>query len=144
MSNDTRSFIASVEWVFARTMAHYNPHEYIVQKNHRGEAFDAFVAFVRSGPIRRYRGGRYHCVTVDEFDYFLTYARDAGWLVNRKASERAGWDPEPPPTRDPRELIWHDAERELIDRNEAEALVRALDAEGLDERKAGMRAPGRK
>jgi hypothetical protein len=130
---DPRPFIASVPWVFARTMAHYNPHEYIVESRHRGEAFDAFVAFVRTGAIRRYRGGRYHCVTVEGFDYFLTYVPDAGWLVNRKRTEVAGWDPEPPPTSDSRERIWHDAERGLIDRHEAEALIRALDAEEPDE-----------
>ncbi len=78
----------SVEWRFAKTMAHYNPHWYVVERDHRGEAFDAFVAFVRSGPIRRYRGGRYHCVTVDELDYFLTHAGSDGWIVNRKPSPR--------------------------------------------------------
>ena len=38
-------------------MGAYNPHEYLVEKNYRGAAFDASVAFVRSGLIRRYRGG---------------------------------------------------------------------------------------
>jgi hypothetical protein len=124
---DPGPFIASFEWVFAKTMAHYNPHEYIVQRDYRGEAFDAFVAFVRSGPIRRYKGGgRYFFVTVEGFDYFLTYAPDAGWLVNRKRTEAAGWDPEPPPTRDPRELILHDLEREVITRERADVLIREL------------------
>ena len=40
-------------------MARYNRHWYVVERDHRGAAFDAFVAFVRSGPIRRYTGGRY-------------------------------------------------------------------------------------
>jgi hypothetical protein len=124
---DPRPFIASVEWVFAKTMAHYNPHEYIVERNHRGEAFDAFVAFVRSGPIRRYRGGRYFCLTVEGFDYFLTYAPDAGWLVNRKRTDVAGWDTEPAPTRDPRDLILHDLERQIISREQADVLIRELD-----------------
>jgi hypothetical protein len=122
---DPRPFIASVEWVFAKTMAHYNPHEYIVERNHRGEAFDAFVAFVRSGPIRRYRGGRYHCVEIDEWAYWLTHAVSDGWIVNRKRSTEAGWD-DVPPTRDRRELIWHDVERELINRERAEELLREL------------------
>ena len=120
---DPRPFIASVEWVFAKTMAHYNPHEYVVERDHRGEAFDAFLALVRSGPIRRYRGGRYHCVTVDEHDYFLTHAGEDGWIVNRKPTVRAGWDPEPPPTHDRAELIWHDFERGLISRARAEKLI---------------------
>jgi phosphoglycolate phosphatase-like HAD superfamily hydrolase len=78
------------------------------------------------GRFRRYRGGRYHCVTVDEFDYFLTHAGDAGWIVNRKRSAVAGWDDEPAPSHDPREVIWHDVERELISREQAEAKLREL------------------
>jgi hypothetical protein len=123
---DPRPFIASVEWVFARTMAHCNPHWYVVERDHRGEAFSAFVTFVRSGSIRRDKGRRYFCVTVDEWDYFLTHAGAAGWIVNRKPSAEAGWDPEPPPTRDARELIWHDVERELITEARAEELLREL------------------
>ena len=88
--------------------------------------FDAFVAFVRTGPIRRYWGGRYFCVTIDEYDYWLTHGGDAGWIVNRKRTDEAGWDAEPPPTRDARELIWHDVERELISRERAEELVSGL------------------
>jgi hypothetical protein len=44
-------------------MAAYNPHWYVVEREEAGPLFDRFVAFVRSGPIRRYRCGRYHCVT---------------------------------------------------------------------------------
>lgn len=97
-----------------------------MEKNYRGAAFDAFVAFVRSGPIRRYRGGRYFCVEVDDMTYFLTHAGAAGYIVNRKPTARAGWDPEPPPTRDPAELIWHDVERGLLSRQSAEKLLAEL------------------
>ena len=69
---DPRTLIDSVEWRFAKTMAHYNPHWYVVERENRGKAFEDFVVFVRSGPIRRYRGGRYHCVTVDGWDYVWT------------------------------------------------------------------------
>jgi hypothetical protein len=130
---DPRRFIASVDWTFAKTMAHYNPHEYVVERAERGDEFAAFVAFVRSGPIRRYRRGRYHVVTVDDHDYFLTHAGDAGWIINRKLSAAAGWDEEPPPTHDPREVIWHDVERELITREQAEATLRALGHEGEED-----------
>jgi hypothetical protein len=123
---DPSQFIHSVEWRFAKTMAHYNPHWYVVERDHRGAAFDAFIAFVRSGPIRRYKGGRYHCVTVDEWDYFLTHAGEDGWIVNRKPSNSEGWDPSPPPTRDPRELILHDRERWLITDERAEELLDEL------------------
>ena len=90
---DPRPFIGSVEWVFAKTMAHYNPHWYVVERKFGGPDFTAFVDFIRSGPIRRYYGGRYHCVSVDGFDYWLTHAGPDGWIVNRKRTEDAGWDP---------------------------------------------------
>jgi hypothetical protein len=125
--DQARAFIASRSWVFARTMAHYNPHEYLVAARHGGPDFDAFVELVRQAPIRRWRGGRYHCLTVDEHDYWLTHAGAAGWIVNRKPSERAGWDPEPAPTRDPRELIEHDVEREILSRERADERLRALE-----------------
>jgi hypothetical protein len=131
---DPRRFIAGVDWIFAKTMAHYNPHEYVVERVEGGNDFTAFVAFVRSGPIRRYRGGRYHCVTVDDHDYFLTHAGDAGWIVNRKPTATAGWDAEPPPTHDPREVVWHDVERELITRAQAETKLRVRGSEPEDER----------
>jgi hypothetical protein len=73
-----RAFIASVEWVFAKTMAHHNPHEYVVERVAGGEEFSAFVDFVRSGPIRRYK--RCFCQTVDEHDFFLTHAGADGWI----------------------------------------------------------------
>jgi hypothetical protein len=85
---DPRRFIVSVEWRFAKTMAHYNPHWYVVEHSAGGPEFTDFVAFVRSGPIRRYRGGRYHCVTVDDWDYWLTHAGADGWIVNRSAARR--------------------------------------------------------
>jgi hypothetical protein len=65
-------------------------------------------------------------VTVDGWDYWLTHTGDAGWIVNRKPSAEAGWDEEPPPTDDPREVIWHDVERELIGREQAERMIREL------------------
>ena len=33
---DPRQFIDSVEWRFAKTMAHYNAHWYVVERDHRG------------------------------------------------------------------------------------------------------------
>jgi hypothetical protein len=121
-----RAFVAGVDWTFAKTMAHYNPHEYIVAGRVGGDEFVAFVAFVRQAPIRRYRGGRYFCRTVDDHDYWLTHAGSAGWIVNRKPSAAAGWD-ETPPTRDRRELLWHDHERGLLTRDQVEKRLLALE-----------------
>jgi hypothetical protein len=53
--DDARRVIASVEWRFAKTMTHYNPHLYVVERENAGPKFTAFVNFVRSGRIRRYR-----------------------------------------------------------------------------------------
>jgi hypothetical protein len=53
--DDARPFIALVEWRFAKTMAHYNPHWHVVERHNAGPEFTAFVASVRSAPIRRYR-----------------------------------------------------------------------------------------
>jgi hypothetical protein len=124
-----RAFIASVEWTFAKTRARYNPHHYHgPESRHGGPEFSAFVAFVRQAPIRRWRGGRYHCLTVDERDYFLTHAGAAGWIINTKPSASAGWDPEPPPTRDRREVVWHDFEHGLISERRRDELLRDLEA----------------
>lgn len=87
-TDDARRFIDRVDWVFAKTMAHYDPHEYVVERVEGGPDFTVFVELVRSTPIRRYRGGRYHCLTVDEHDYWLTHAGAAGWLINVSRAPR--------------------------------------------------------
>jgi hypothetical protein len=63
------------------------------------------VDFVRTGPVRRYRGGRYLSVTVDEWAYWLTHAGPDGWIINRKRTIEAGWHTAPPSSYDPAELI---------------------------------------
>ena len=96
MDFDPRTFIASVEWRFAKTMAHYNPHWYVVQRDDGGELFDGFLAYLKQhGTHRNYGGYPYLYVSVDGFDYWTTFADGAGYIVNRKPSDAAGWDPEP-------------------------------------------------
>jgi hypothetical protein len=127
---DARAFIASVRWTFARTRAAFNPHEYVTPRDAGEPEFSRFVELIRSSPIRRWRGGRYHCLSVDDgFDYWVTRAGGAAgfWIVNRKPSERAGWDESPPPTRDPAELVLHDYEHGLIDDERRDALLRDLE-----------------
>jgi hypothetical protein len=99
----------------------------VIERAEGGAEFDACVAHVRQAPVRRWRGGRYLCLTVDDHDYWLTHAGAAGWIVNRKPSDRAGWDEQPPPTRDRREIVWHDHERGLLSAEQAEQRLRALD-----------------
>ena len=125
----SQRFVNSADWRFAKTMAHYNPHWYVVERDAGGEAFSAFVEFVRTGPVRRYRGGRYLCVTVGEWDYWLTHAGPDGWIINRKRTCEAGWDSFPPPSYNSAELIWHDVERELLTREQAEKLLTELTPE---------------
>jgi hypothetical protein len=92
---DPRVFIASVEWRFAKTMAHYNPHWYVVQKANDGPLFDGFLAYLNaSETVRRYKGRPYRYVTVDDHDYWTTFAPGAGYIINRKPSGEAGWDDE--------------------------------------------------
>jgi hypothetical protein len=91
-SFDPRQFIAGVEWRFAKTMAHYNPHWYVVERDNRSDAFAAFVELIENGEVRMYRGHPYNHVTVDGWDYWLTRADDAGDIINRKPSDQAGWD----------------------------------------------------
>jgi hypothetical protein len=42
--DDARRFISSVKWRFAKMMAHYNPHWYVVERDSAGPEFTAFVA----------------------------------------------------------------------------------------------------
>jgi hypothetical protein len=93
---DPREFIRSVEWRFATTMAHSNPHWYVVQRDEGGPLFDGFLAYLEAvGSVRTYKGHPYRYVTVDDHDYWTTCASGAGTIVNRKPSSEAGWDPEP-------------------------------------------------
>jgi hypothetical protein len=71
MSVDPHGFIDSVTWRFARTMPD---------------------ALIRTGETQHYRGWAHRSVTVDDFDYWLTWAGDAGHIINRKPSAEAGWD----------------------------------------------------
>jgi hypothetical protein len=133
--DDARRFIVAVEWRFAKTMAHYNPHWYVVERDNAEPEFTAFVAFVRSGPIRRYRGGRYHCVEVDQWAYWLTHAGSGGGSSTaNEVPRRAGNDVAT--SRDRRELIWHDVERELMSRERAEELLRELGDQELSPEEA--------
>jgi hypothetical protein len=52
MAFDPRVFIGRVRWVFAKTMAHYNPHEYVVESVEGGPQFDGFVALINQGHVR--------------------------------------------------------------------------------------------
>jgi hypothetical protein len=72
-------------------MAAYNPHWYVAEREEAGPLFDRFVAFVRSGPIRRCRGGRYHCVTVDEWDYWLTHAGGRSAFGVTSLGNKSSW-----------------------------------------------------
>ena len=94
MGYDPRPFIGRVHWVFAKTMAHYNPHEYVVESVEGGPQFDSFVALINRGRVRRYKGYPYRHITVEGYDYWLTWADNCGTIINRKPTAAAGWDPE--------------------------------------------------
>ena len=93
---DPSQFIHSVEWRFAKTMAHYNPHWYVVQRDNRDELFDGFLRYLTDhGKLRSYKGYPYRSVSVDGWDYWTTWASSACYIINRKRSAVAGWT-EPP------------------------------------------------
>ena len=76
-------------------MAHYNPHWYVVQRENGGPLWDEFISFLEeTGRVRTYKGYPYKHVTVDDFDYWTTWADNAGTIINRKPTAEAGWDPE--------------------------------------------------
>ena len=52
MAYDPRVFIGRVRWVFAKTMAHYNPREYVLESVEGGAEFDDFVALINQGRVR--------------------------------------------------------------------------------------------
>jgi hypothetical protein len=117
--DDARRFIASIEWRFAKTIAHYNPHWYVVERDNAGLEFTAFVTFAGVTTAWKSIAG----TTASRMP-----ATAAGSATANEAPMQAGTTP--PATRDPRELIWHDVERELISREQAEASIRALAATG--------------
>ena len=96
MNYDPRHFIANARWRFAKTMPD-NPHWYAVERDEeragRGDALRAFVAFLKdTGTDAKYGGHRYRYVEVDGFTYWLTWAKGARYIVNRKPTSEAGWD----------------------------------------------------
>ena len=90
------------EWItrapfrFARTMPE-NPHHYITERDESRRGFGVeFAAFVdrinEQGATRVYKGYPYRTIAVDDHDYWLTWGRDCGTIINRKPSSEAGWD----------------------------------------------------
>ena len=90
------------EWInqapfrFAKTMPE-NPHYYVTERDedHRGfgAEFRAFVFRVHEhGVTRLFKGYTYKTIAVEGHDYWLTWGRDCGTIMNRKPSSEAGWD----------------------------------------------------
>lgn len=93
IEQQARAFIAAVDWVEARTMAHYNPHEYVHTRRVEDRAgFAVLAALIDAGDVRRYQGTPYRYVELDGFTYWSTWG--GGRLINRKPTASAGWDEE--------------------------------------------------
>ena len=72
ISSELRAWLEAAPFTFASTMPD-NPHHYIVERNHGGPEFDAFVRAIKeAGTKRLYKGWRYRTITVGEFTYWLT------------------------------------------------------------------------
>ena len=53
----------------------------------------AFVDRINEhGVTRLFKGYPYKTIAVDDHDYWLTWGRDCGTIINRKPSSEAGWD----------------------------------------------------
>ena len=68
-----------------------NPHWYVVERDQGGKEFTAFVDLIGTGEVRFYQGHPYRHVSVDGWDYWLTWVEDARNNINRKPSDKAGW-----------------------------------------------------
>ena len=100
--DECRRFIEKADWIKARSDT--NPHEYVVEHRHLqpvegGPLFDAMAAHILThGDYRRWgnRGWIYRRITVDDFDYWITWVGDweCGRLINRKLTVEANWHPE--------------------------------------------------
>jgi hypothetical protein len=87
---DAREYIASQEWVFARTMPQ-NPHEYVVLKaSTRPHQHLAFRQFIRDrGVVSMFDGWEFCYLDIDHHRYWVTPTDPApdgqSWtIINRK------------------------------------------------------------
>ena len=92
-----RSYIASAEWSFAKTMPD-NPHWYAVRQRAQaariGEGHEALYRLCRDFHVDRWWHGRtYRTVDLDGFAYWIM---EDGTVINRKPFEEAGWTDSPP------------------------------------------------
>jgi hypothetical protein len=87
-----REYIVHATWVYARTMAD-NPHWYTVVTRATDHRIDALLTLLlQHSHVRRWHGQPYRTITLDGWDYW-----DIEPVINRKPSEFAGWDGDPPP-----------------------------------------------
>ena len=74
-----------------------NPHYYVTERDEDergfGVEFRAFVDRINEhGVTRLFKGYPYKTIAVEDHDYWLTWGRDCGTIINRKPSPEAGWD----------------------------------------------------
>jgi hypothetical protein len=86
-----RAYIASKEWIFAKTMAD-NPHHYVVFSfQAEGAERDGYLALreliTRYGWKRRWHGKMWRTYDLDGFSYWHIHP-----VINRKPSAEAGWE----------------------------------------------------
>lgn len=65
-----RTYVASVEWTFAKTMAD-QPHEYTLRRGGDPVMFDRVAAHIKAnGYVREYRGTPYTYLELDGYRYW--------------------------------------------------------------------------
>jgi hypothetical protein len=87
-----RGYVTDATWIYARTMPD-NPHWYTVITRATDHRIDALLTLLlRYAHVRRWHGQPFRTISLDGWDYW-----DIDPVVNRKPTEFAGWDGDPPP-----------------------------------------------
>jgi hypothetical protein len=79
MPEDLKNFIKNSEWIFAKTYAHFAPHNYIVKNYKNKEMFERLVIYIREHGVVRKWGSR--------IGLYLDYNGHSYWTMGNPIPE---------------------------------------------------------